>query len=161
VKAEDDASRQAEREHPSDPTKAMLPGDALVLNKETTLASDPEPTDAITAIKQLRTIPADVEIRIQKVYDSKGTHSRWYSVDCFEGKRLLGSGWINSHALSGQSKTDWKEQLDLQSEREEMLANNLKNQVSVGTDLSREVLDAIEEEGIEKNWPFAAKHDDE
>jgi hypothetical protein len=158
VSAEDETLHRAEAEYPMDPTQSLSVGDTFQLTKDTPLVADPEPTDPLMSLKQMRTIPARAYIRIEKVYQSKrsiATH--WYAVDCLnQQKQYLGSGWVNSMALMGQGNIDIKRQLELQSIREEELREERKSAISQELNISRELLDELEKEGLEKNWPLPA-----
>jgi len=153
VLVEDRARKEAEEQYPLDPTQSLREGQVFQLSKETPLMPELEPADPMAALQEIRRLPSGTTIKVLKVVMKQQTP--WYFVEAKSpSKASLGSGWINSVALMGQSQVDLKEQLEKQAELESRLKDKYKDKLAKKYGLTREQLEKISIEGIEKDWPF-------
>lgn len=152
IKAEDQANAEAERRYPLEPERAMKAGDELKLTRETLLMPELEPADALEALQKIQRLPIGATIRVKEVTMNRITP--WYEVTAISTTgNVIGSGWINSIALQGQSETDMKDQMHKQMELMDELLVKYKAEVAKRYNITEEQLKNIDIEGIAKNWP--------
>ena len=153
VLVEDRARKEAEGRYPLDPTQSLRVGQVLQVSKETPLMPELEPADPMAALQRMRRLPLRTTIKVLRVTMKQQTP--WYFVEAKSpSKASLGSGWINSVALMGQSQVDPNEQLEKQAELESRLKDVYEDKLAKKYGLTREQLEKISIEGIEKDWPF-------
>lgn len=151
VRAEDRAMKEAEAKYPLEPHKALKVGQEMVLTKQTPLMPDLEPS--IAALSRIRRLPTGASIRVLRV--AKKSFAPWYQVVARSpGGSSLGTGWINSMALSGQIKVNGREQLGKQADYQRNLKDQCETQIAKDYGLTEEQLNAISVEGIKKQWPM-------
>ena len=153
VLVEDRARKEAEEQYPLDPTQSLRVGQVFLLSKETPLMPELESADPMAALQKMRRLPPQVTIKVLRVAMKQQT--RWYFVEATSPSKIsLGSGWINSIALMGQGRVDPKQQLEKQAELENRLKEKYEDELAKEYGLTREQLEKISLEGIEKDWPF-------
>ena len=112
-----------------------------------------EPVDPTAALKKMRRLPPLTTIKVLRVAVKQ--QSSWYFVEATSPSKFsLGSGWINGVALMGQGQVGLKEQLKKQAELENRLKDEYEDKLAEKYGLTREQLERISIEGIEKDWPF-------
>ena len=117
-----------------------------------------EPVDAIAGLSSIRLLPAGASIRVMSVV--KKNFTPWYQVAAQNSTgSSLGTGWINSIALSGQIKVDGLEQLGKQADYQRNLLNQYETKIAKNYGLTEEQLNAISLEGIKKQWPMPKVED--
>jgi hypothetical protein len=153
VLVEDRAREEAEEQYPLDPTQSLREGQVFQLSKETPLMPELEPAEPMTALQRMRRLAPQTTIKVLTV--ARKHQTPWYFVEAKSpSKDSLGSGWINSVALMGQSQVGPKEQLEKQAELESRLKDKYEDELAKKYGLTREQLEKISIEGIEKDWPF-------
>ncbi|NQS90560.1 hypothetical protein HQ584_12320 [Patescibacteria group bacterium] len=153
ILVEDRARKEAEEQYPLDQTQSLRVGQVFQLSKETPLMPELEPADPMAALQKMRRLSPRTTIKVLRVAMKQQTP--WYFVEAKSpSKASLGSGWINSIALMGQSQVDPKEQLGKQAELESRLKDKHEDELAKKYGLTREQLEKISIEGLEKDWPF-------
>lgn len=144
---------EAEKEHPIDPTQSLRAGQVYQLTNKTPLMPELEPADPIEAMRRVKQLPPNVTIKVLSV--SMKQNTPWYQVEAKgPSNSIIGTGWINSIALMGQGVVKPKEQLRKQAELMDQLRDKYKNELAQKYGLTREQLEAITTEGLEKDWAF-------
>jgi hypothetical protein len=82
-------------------------GKKYIVSKQTPLMPSYNPEDPIAALQKMRQIPKGSAFKVLKMAKQKSTP--WYKVVAFDQRHLqIGTGWINSTALSGQKLKAYK-----------------------------------------------------
>lgn len=151
VLIEDRANKTADKQYPPN-TYSFRIGQVLQLSRETPLIPEFEPADPMAALQRMRRLPPGTSIKVLRV-TIKG-QTPWYFVEAKSPyKTSLGSGWINGLALIGQG--DLMKQLKKQAELDNHLKNKYKDKLAKKYRVTREQLEKIRTEGIDKSWPFS------
>ena len=147
------ASKEAEERYPLDPTQSLRVGQALQLSRVTALMPGLEPADPMAALQRMRKLPPRTTIKVLKVTTKRQTP--WYFVEAKSpSKASLGSGWINSIALMGQSQVETKRQMRKLNELWDKLQDEYEKEIAKEYGLTRKQLDEITTEAFAKDWPF-------
>lgn len=153
VRAEDRALIEAEQTCPLEPTRFLTVGQTFTLSKKTSLMPELEPVDPMAALRRVKELPPGSQITVLRTAQKNSVP--WYEVRASSSNgRSLGSGWINSTALMGQSTLDPKDQLRKQSEMMSTLTEKYEAEIANRYGLTEEQLQEISTEGLTKNWPF-------
>lgn len=153
VRADARANAEAEQTYPLEPTRSLTAGQTFTLSKQTPMMPELEPVDPLAAIQRMKQLSAGTRITILRTELKHSTP--WYEVGAFSSAGAsLGSGWINSVALIGQSTLDPKTQLNKQAEMLGELTKKYKAEVARQCGVAEEQLREISVEGIKKNWPL-------
>jgi hypothetical protein len=148
--AERKASREAEEEYPIDPSQSLKVEHSFILTKDTPLMPALN-LESLLPTQSIQQLSAGIIITVNQI-EQKG-QTPWYFVNAMNPNReLIGSGWINSIALMGQSKINVVEQLQRKSELQEQLKNQYASELATKHELSNEQLQEINLEGIQKDW---------
>lgn len=153
VLADDRAANEAEERYPIDPTQSLHVGQAFKLTKETPLMPELEPKDPMTALKKVLRVPSRTTIKILKIA-MKGQTSWYYVTATNTFGTYIGTGWINSIALTGQLQVDVKQQAKKQGELEDLLKDKYESELAKKYGLTHKQLESINIEGLENNWPL-------
>ena len=128
VRAEDRARQEAEKIFPIDSTSSLAVGQKFTLSKQTPMMPELEPVDPTEALQRIRQLAPGTQITVLRVEQKNS--SPWYEIRALSSARgALGSGWINSIALMGQSTIDPKIQLGRQFKKESELTEKYKVEI--------------------------------
>ena len=154
VLVDDRAAIEAEARYPIiDPTQSLHEGKVLKLTKETPLMPELEPKDAMAALQRVLKLPPRTTIKVLKI--AMKQQNQWYFVKATSpSKNYIGTGWINSLALTGQLQFDVSQQAKQQTELEDLLKNKYENELAKKYGLTHKQLESINIEGLENNWPL-------
>ena len=148
--AERKASIEAEEEYPIDPSQSLKVEQSFILTKDTPLMPALN-LESILSTQSIQQLSAGIIITVNQI-EQKG-QTPWYFVNAMNPNgELIGSGWINSIALMGQSQINVIEQLQRKSELQEQLKNQYASELATKHELSNEQLQEINLEGIQKDW---------
>jgi hypothetical protein len=112
-----------------------------------------EPIDPMEALQRIKQLAPGTQITILRVEQKNS--APWFEIRALSSARgALGSGWINSIALMGQSTIDSKIQLGRQFKKESELTEKYKAEIEKRYGISKELLQEISLEGLKKNWPM-------
>ena len=112
-----------------------------------------EPKDAMAALQRGLRLPPRTTINVLKV--SMKQQNPWYFVKATSSsKNYIGTGWINSLALTGQVQFDVSQLAKKQAEVEDRLKNKYENELAKKYGLTHKQLESINIEGLENNWPL-------
>jgi hypothetical protein len=146
------ASKEADDRFPLDPTQDMKVGQSFVLSQQTPLMPELDPEDPIAALQLVKQLAPGASIYVRRVAHKE--LEAWYYVEAKSASGAsLGVGWINSTALIGQSHMNTPEQTAKRGVYEDSLNEKYKQQVAKKYHVTTGQVDAIESEGIEKDWP--------
>ena len=130
------------------PTDSLTIGQSFILSEQTPLMPELEPADPMAAIPQIKQLPPGTRIIVINTVLKGGVP--WYEVRALSSAGSpLGSGWINSMALKGQSSIDPQAEIQTVRKRIGEYHTGLVKRYGI-TD---EELNQIVAEGVEKNWP--------
>jgi uncharacterized membrane protein YkoI len=152
VITEDRAMKEAAQKYPSVPTDHLQIDQQFQLSKETPLMPELDPIDPTEALKKIKRLAPGTTIKVEKIAEKWGTI--YYFVEASNSKRYIGSGWINSIALIGQSQVDPQEQSQKQADLMEQLEDKYKDELAGEYGLTREQLGKIALEDLDKGWPL-------
>jgi len=148
--AERKASREAEEEYPINLSQSLKLDQSFILTKDTPLMpalnlENMLPTQSIQHLSE------GIIITVNQI-EQKG-QTPWYFVNAMNPNgELIGSGWINSIALIGQSQINVVKQMQRKSELQEQLKNQYALELATKHKLSNEQLQEINSEGIQNDW---------
>ncbi len=82
-------------------------GQAYMVTKQTPLMPSHSPADPIAALQKMKQIPEGGGFKVHGTFNKNG--NPWYRVTAFDqGKKPIGTGWINSTALFRQQLKGYK-----------------------------------------------------
>lgn len=82
-------------------SQSLKVGESCFVSKETPLMPEIEPSDPLSALEKVKSIPSGYLIKI--LSKKELNNSPWYEVEVYNGGNRVGKGWINSQALMYQT----------------------------------------------------------